>query len=116
MPSTETDERSRAYWDAIRRHVCGTCLDQKDDGTCGLTNRHCAIESHLPRLVEILSSIDSPRMDEYVAAVEGQICATCPEQDSTGRCAKRDHGECALHAYLSQVLVAVEEVNASKSA
>jgi hypothetical protein len=55
-------------------------------------------------------------MDEYVAAVEGQICANCPEQDSTGRCAKRDHAECALHAYLSQVLEAVEEVNASKSA
>lgn len=101
----------QAYWDAIRQKVCSVCLDQAHDGTCGLTKRTCAIERHLPRLAEVLSSIDSSRMDEYVAAVEAQICSRCPEQDAQGRCGLRNEGECALYTYLPLVIEAIEEVN-----
>jgi hypothetical protein len=105
------DARSEALWAAIRRHVCGVCLDRADDGSCGLRGRTCAIERHLPILVEVLSRVQSPRMDEYVDAVEREICGTCPEQDRVGRCRTRDHVECALYAYLPKVLDAVEDVN-----
>ena len=108
-----TNDKYQAYWNAIRQKVCSVCLDQANDGSCGLTRRTCAIEKHLPRLAQVLSSIDSPRMDEYVAAVQTQICSQCPEQDAEGRCDLRNAGECALDAYLFLVLEAVEEINAA---
>ena len=110
------DETYRTYWDAIRSRVCSVCLDQANDGTCGLGRRRlCAIEAHLPRLVEILSLIDSPRMDEYVAAVEAEICGRCAQQDSGGRCELRDEGQCALYTYLPLVVEAIEEVRGAAS-
>ena len=102
----------RAYWEAIERTVCSVCLDRADDGSCGLTRRTCAIERHLPEMTKTLSAVQSPRMDEYVAAVEAEICARCPEQVD-GRCRLREAGDCALHAFLPLVLDAVEDVRAS---
>ena len=107
MTDRVKEETYKAYWDAIRSRVCSVCLDQANDGTCGLGRRRvCAIEVHLPRLVEVLSSIDSPRMDEYVAAIEAEICGRCPQQDSGGKCELRDEGTCALYTYLPLVVEA----------
>jgi hypothetical protein len=108
---TQPGQREPAYREAIRERVCNVCLDQKDDGSCGLTRRVCAIERHLPRLAETLSAIQSTRMDEYEAAVRAQVCGSCPEQDPGGRCALRADVECALFAYLPLVLEAIEVVN-----
>jgi len=105
------EARYRAYWEALQRQVCGVCLDQKDDGACGLTRRTCALQAHLPRLVEVLTRVQSPRMDEYEAAVRAEICASCPEQDAQGTCVPRGQAACALYAYLPLVLEAVESVN-----
>jgi hypothetical protein len=103
------DERYRVYWDAIRRKVCAVCLDGRDDGTCGLTGRTCAIESHLPRVVDTLVGIESDRMDEYFAAVEAEVCNTCSNQDERGYCGLRHRGQCSLYSYLYLVVEAVEE-------
>lgn len=98
------------YREAIRRRVCAVCLDRADDGTCHLSGqRECSIEKHLPDVISALGSVQSDRMDEYVAAVERQVCGKC-EQDTQGYCPVREKGECALSAYLSLVLDAVEEV------
>jgi hypothetical protein len=92
------------------------CLDQRDDGSCGLTHRICAIERHLPRLAEVLSKIQSNRMDEYEAAVRAEICSTCPQQDAGGHCALREEADCALFAYLPLVLEAIESVTEGEAA
>jgi hypothetical protein len=112
----QTRARYEAYWEAIQRHVCGICLDQADDGGCGLTRRVCALQAHLPRLVEVLSQVQSTRMDEYEAAVRAQICSGCDEQKEDGRCQLREQASCALYAYLPLVLEAVESVNDQKGA
>jgi len=113
---TQPSPRDLAFREAIREHVCGVCLDQRDDGSCGLTRRVCAIDRHLPRLAEVLSQIQSSRMDEYEAAVRAEICGTCPEQEAGGRCALREEVECALFAYLPLVLEAIESVTTTESA
>lgn len=116
MTDIEKDDTHQAYRDAIRNRVCSVCLDQANDGTCGLGgSRLCAIQEHLPRLVATLSAIHSPRMDEYVAAVEAEICGRCSQQDAAGKCELRNRGECALYTYLSLVVEAVEEVQAAAS-
>jgi hypothetical protein len=108
-----TDARYEAFLAAIQRRVCSVCLDQKDDGSCGLRGRTCAIERHLPDVVRTLTAVDSPSMDDYVAALESRVCGQCSEQDASGRCALRVRGDCALHAYLSLVVDAVQEVGAA---
>jgi hypothetical protein len=104
------DDTYHAYWDAFRRHVCSVCLDAGSGGTCGLSGRACALEAHFPRIIDAIATLDSTRMDDYVAAIEEQVCKRCPEQDPEGFCARRSHGECALYSYLSLVVDAIEEV------
>lgn len=111
MTNPDSVERERTYLEAIRQRVCSACLDQRDDGGCGLTQRTCAIEAHLPRLAAVLAGIDSPRMDEYDAAVRAEICPACASQDAQGRCAVRAAGDCALLTYLPLVLDAIESAN-----
>ena len=104
-----SDARYRTFLAAIQRRVCTVCMDQKDDGSCGLHGRLCAVEKHLPGVVEAISAIDSDRMDDYVTALESQVCGGCSE-DASGRCSLREKGDCALHAYLSLVVDAIQDV------
>jgi hypothetical protein len=114
MTRTTSDPGGREYLEAIRLKVCSVCLDSRDDLSCGLTGRLCAIEAHLPRLVEVLSRIDSPRIDEYVLAVRNEICGGCRDQRADGGCELRASASCALDAYLPLVVDAIEEVNARR--
>jgi hypothetical protein len=110
MPEAD-DQRYKAYRDAIRARVCVVCLDRRDDGTCHLAGgRLCAIEAHLPRLVEAVLAIESDRMDEYVEAVKSQVCGACSGRDPNDYCPFGNAAECALWAYLPLVVDAVEEV------
>ena len=111
MPAKAADARLQEYLDVIRRNVCTVCLDGRDDRSCGLSGRTCAIESHLPALVRALSSIESSKLEDYETAIRAHVCSECVEQDAAGRCELRDNGNCALDAYLMLVLDAVEEVN-----
>ena len=110
------DPRYWDYMEAIRSRVCAVCIDGRDDRSCGLSGRLCAIEAHLPRLVGALSSLESSRMEDYEAAIRAQVCAACEHQDFQGHCALRDKADCALDAYLSLILDAVEEVNTRRAA
>jgi hypothetical protein len=100
---------SATYWEALQASVCSVCLDRLDDGSCGLPRgTECAMKRHLPLIVEVVHSVDSPQMDGYVAAVETEICRRCTGQDAAGQCPDRDHGRCALYAYLPLVVDAIE--------
>jgi hypothetical protein len=114
MPAAAIDPRYQDYMDKIRSRVCGVCLDSRNDRSCSLTERVCAIEAHLPRLVASLSVIASNRIDEYEAAIRAEVCPSCAQQDAQGQCTLRSAGDCALEAYLPLVLDAVEEVNAKR--
>ena len=105
-----TDVRYQTFLAAIRQRVCNVCLDQRNDGSCGLSGRRCAIEKHLAGVVQTVAAIDSDHMDDYVMAIESQVCCDCSEQDAAGRCGLRENGDCALHAYLSLVVDAIEDV------
>jgi hypothetical protein len=107
---TERGEQYEAYFQAIQNKVCSLCLDQRNDGACGLTERVCAIERHLPSLVDAIMAVQSSRMDDYVAAITAHVCTHCADQDAEGHCALRDQADCALSSYLSLVVDAVEDV------
>jgi hypothetical protein len=89
-------------------------MDQKDDGSCDLHGRVCAIEKHLSGVVQAITAIDSDRMDDYVSAIEGQVCGHCSEQDASGTCTLREKGDCALYVYLSLVVDAIQDVRVAE--
>jgi hypothetical protein len=114
MAAAREDDRYAEYRDEIRRRVCSVCLDSRDDGSCGLSARTCAIDNHLPNLVKAVLETESPRLDEYVDALRQEVCSRCREQKADGTCALRDRAECGLDAYLSLVVDAIEDVRARR--
>jgi hypothetical protein len=105
-------EPYQRYLDAIRRKVCVVCLDGRGDGRCGLSGRVCAIEAHLPGVIEAVAAVRSDRMDDYARAIESQVCGACDQGGIDGECRRRDLGECALATYLYLVVDAIEEARA----
>jgi hypothetical protein len=104
------------YWPAFKTWVCATCLDRRDDGECGLPHsRVCALKRHLPLIVDVAHRTRSRSLAVYLQAIERDVCGGCPEQNAAGHCAFRDHAECALHAYLSLVLDAIDDVDGTTS-
>jgi len=113
---SEKDRAYDVYMDALRAQVCSVCLDQKDDGRCGLDRRQCVLEAHLPKVVEAVLSLQSDRMQDYEDAIRALVCADCGQEDAAGHCGARDKGLCALDTYLYLVVAAVEQVRSSGAA
>ena len=110
-PAEDVEDRYQAYREAIRRRVCAVCLDGRDDGTCGLPDpTACAIDEHLPRLVDAILDVRTRRDDAYAAAVEARVCAHCSERDGLGLCRLRRDGRCTVSVYLPLIVEAVDEV------
>jgi hypothetical protein len=110
---TSVDDRYARYREALHRRVRAVCLDSRDDGSCGLApGRTCALDEHLPRLVDALLPVRSGSMDEYAAVLESEICSLCASQDAEGACPLRNRGECALAVYLPIVVDVIEEIGA----
>jgi hypothetical protein len=100
------------YRDAIRRRVCAVCLDSADDGSCRLSGqRTCAIDEHLPRVLEAIRDVRERRDGTYASAIEARVCRQCVSRDAHGVCALRPGGRCALDVYLPLVVEAIEEVD-----
>jgi len=109
------DDTYRDYREALRRRVCAVCLDSKDDGACGLASpADCAVEQHLPRIVEAVLDVRARRDDAYAAAIEARVCSHCSERDGLGLCQLRRDGRCALAVYLPLIVEAIEEVEARR--
>ena len=105
-------ERMEAYREALKRRVCHVCLEQKDDGECGLAdNRMCALELHLAYIVQAVQSVKSDRIADYAKAIGETACFNCPNQDEEGRCDFRNNLECALDSFVYLVVEAIEEVD-----
>lgn len=112
MPDTSAADRYQAYREAIRRRVCAICLDGADDGGCGLeaSAARCAIDEHLPRLVDAILDVQERHGETYAAAVESRVCGHCSHRDRLGFCSLRRDGRCAVSVYLPLVVEAVAEV------
>ena len=111
MSDAHLEDKYRAYRDAIRLRVCAICLDGRDDGTCGLASPPaCAIDEHVPRLVDAILDVRSRHDDAYAAAVEARVCSHCTHRDTLGLCRLRRDGRCTISVYLPLVIEAVEDV------
>lgn len=103
------------YLEAIRERVCPVCMDSVMHGPrfvrCGLPmNRKCPVELYLPQVVEVVASVDSQLMTDYVATLREKVCAFC-ENSEGDFCALRLRADCALDRYFMLVAEAVQSVD-----
>jgi len=111
LSDSDPEDPYRAYREAVRRRVCAVCLDGADDGACGLVGPPaCAIDEHLPRLVDAILDVRSRHDSAYAAAVEARVCSHCTHRDDLGLCRLRRDGRCTVSVYLPLVVEAVDEV------
>ena len=111
MSDASGEDSYRLYREAIRRRVCAICLDGADGGACGLSGPPlCAIDEHLPRLVDAILDVRSRQHDTYAAAVEAKVCSHCSHRDGLGLCSLRRDGRCTVSVYLPLVIAAIDEV------
>jgi hypothetical protein len=103
-------DRIEVFRQTLKDRVCGICFDRNNDGTCGLPeSRTCAIEGHLPEIVEAIEAVESFDMTPYVERIRSEVCPNC-NQDELGRCVFRENFDCSVDNFLMLVVDAIEEV------
>jgi hypothetical protein len=109
-------ERTERFRAALKERVCGICFDRNDDGTCGLPEgRVCAIEAHLPAIVNAVEAEHGFDLAPYVEGIRTKVCPNC-NQDASGRCVFRESFDCAVDNLIYLVVEAIEEVQQVEAA
>jgi hypothetical protein len=101
--------------DEIHRRICAICIDaiQSDHDQlmhCARPpDQSCPLRDHLPKLIEVVRSVESPWMDDYVRAIREGRCSPCGQAEDPGACALRGATDCALEHCVGLVLRALEQ-------
>ena len=104
--------KPRDYWQAIHEKVCMNCIDSDGHGNCRLDPAvECALQMHLPLIIQVVNKITSSSMDDYVRELRAIVCNRCKYETVNGTCGLRAEVDCALDRYFPLVVQAIEEVN-----
>ncbi|MFQ5928848.1 MAG: hypothetical protein ACE5MK_04060 [Acidobacteriota bacterium] len=94
--------------------ICSECIVA---GTCTSPLGECPISLHLPRLVEVVRSVQSDRMEPYVQKVREDVCTLCRSAlFPRGECDFREEGHCVLDAYLLPIVTTIDDFLGEKNA
>lgn len=93
----------------VRDTICRACIYEKAGGGCALEKMACPIVSRLDKVVDVVRSTHSDRIDPYVDALRKVVCAECLMQDPGGNCPMRNHSDCALDDYFVLLVDLVEQ-------
>ena len=100
------------YRQAIAKKVCQHCIDLAEEGWCALSgDRRCGVELYLEKIVDVIHSVTSPNLQDYVNALREQVCHFCENQNPDGTCRLRSEADCGLDRYFALVAEAVEEAD-----
>lgn len=94
----------------IREEICRVCIFQSADGGCSRgAFADCPIVSRIDKVVDVVKTVHSRRIDPYVDRLRDVVCAECLSQDADGRCRMREHSDCALDDYFGLLVDIVEQ-------
>jgi RNase P subunit RPR2 len=101
----------------LKELICPVCVERGPKGTCNLSDlEQCPITLHLPGLVEVVRSVHSDQMEDYLEKVRQDICTNCQSALSpVGQCDVRNAGHCALDAYLLLIVQIIDDFLAEKA-
>ncbi len=100
------------YWRAVQNTVCKVCIDSDayGDGICRISEMSmCGVKEYFPKIVDIVLSVRSDNMDDYIISLRENICKDC-RQTPDGICELRNSVECALDRYFPLIVQAIESV------
>lgn len=93
----------------IRETLCPVCVFQGADGACYAPDPDgCPILRNVDKIVDVVQTIHSDRMEPYIERLREVICAECHNQNTSGECRMRDKADCALDDYFGLVVEIVE--------
>lgn len=115
----------KEYMASIRRRVCSMCKNhivthiiggEHQIISCGLpADKKCAIESYLPKIVEVVESVNSPRLEDHIIKLRYKICSKCEDLEN-GYCTRWLNADCALDRHFMLVVEAIKDVGIQSSA
>jgi hypothetical protein len=92
----------------VRNRICAVCSDRTIAGNCG-SEETCALFDLFPLVARAIQSVKSDDIQQYLEAIQRDVCSVCLEQGPDGSCEKRRQVRCALDAYLLLIVDAIEE-------
>ena len=102
------------YLKAIKQNICSICVDSNEKGGCTLNEKEsCAMELFLPRIVDLVHSIDSDNIIEYRNKLRETICADCRAREN-GNCYLREDANCSLDRYFPLIVEIIQKVDSGK--
>jgi len=94
---------------AILERICAACVDQRDDGSCGLdADLECALRLHLPKVLAAVKGASGAQLESYVAPLRDNVCTVC-EQGEPKDCDVRSQLDCPLDRYYGLIVEAIED-------
>lgn len=94
----------------LRVAICPNCVRFTRERTCSLPpDRPCALFANLDKIVNVVRTTHSRKIDPYVEALRDAVCGACRFQDMQGRCPCRDGLDCALDTYFPMIVDAIEQ-------
>ncbi len=99
----------REYVEAVRQRVCSVCSEKPPGGPpCLPLGKHCGIELHLDKVVDIVQRVHSENLDPYGETLHREVCTFCPNREAYAEC------PCPMESLLELAVEAIEEVEARK--
>jgi hypothetical protein len=96
--------------DRLLHTVCSACMYRLADGGCGMSPKYeCPILRNMDKIIGIVRTTRSNKIDPYVERLREAVCANCEMQDAQGRCRMRDHSDCALDDYFPLIVEIIED-------
>jgi len=93
------------YLKAVRARVCSVCSERAPGGPpCLPRGKHCGIELHLDKIVDIVHRVRSQTLEPYDELLHREVCTFCPNRETYAEC------PCPMESLLELAVEAIEEV------
>jgi len=101
------------YLTALKNKVCSVCVDSDHDGICRLSEHEvCAVEKYHSQIVEVVHSVDSEDLQEYISALRKNICTLhCRMNEENNYCYLREDANCALDRHFPLIIETIQQVD-----
>jgi hypothetical protein len=99
----------------IRDTICRACVYEKAGGGCALEKMACPIINRIDKVIDVVRTTRSDRIDPYVERLRQVVCNECSMQDAGGHCPMRAHSDCALDDYFVLLVDLVEQELATEA-
>jgi hypothetical protein len=92
----------------LRRRICPDCRF-KSANSCDLAGPDpCKLFELFPLVAQAILGTESDRLEDYLQAIEEDVCAVCVNHSLDGTCPRRNR-VCALDGQLPAIVDAINE-------